>query len=108
VNGGTYTAANHVSAGWFDWQVNTSLSGVSSSEILYLSNNADNSTNNPDHMIYAYAPYVTNFFKMDNAGNGGMVSATYSTPVHAGTCKKIRIDLDGDTYYLLASTAPTD
>jgi len=108
LNGGTYTAANHVSAGWFDWQLNTPLSGVSSSEILYLSNNADNSTNNPDHMMYLYAPYVTNFFSMDGAGNGGMVSATYSTPVHAGTCKKIKVDLDGDTYYMLVSTAPTD
>jgi len=97
LTGGTWTAANHVSAIWGDWQLNATLSGISSTELIYLSNNANNATNNPANVMYIYAPYVTYLLNLNGATNGGMVasSATAGTMTYTVKCY-----IDGVAAYL--------
>jgi len=97
LTGGTWTAANHVSAIWADWQLNATLSGISSTELLYLTNNANNGTNNPANVMYIYAPYVTYLLNLNGATNGGMVasSATAGTMTYTVKCY-----IDGVAAYL--------
>ena len=96
--GGTWTAANKVAAGWFDWQLNTQVA-AGDTMILYLSNNANSGTANlnPTNVMYIYAPYVTYLLNLNAATNGGMVaaSATAGTMTHTVKCY-----IDGVAAYL--------
>ena len=76
--------------------------GVNS--FIYMANNSGGK--DLDDAIYLYGPDVLNFMRFQ--GCTSIVSSTYTTPLHGTLCKKIKISLDGTTYYLLASTAISD
>jgi len=90
LDGGTWTAANHISSVWADWQNNNDISAVSSSELLYMSNNANSTTGNPLHVFYIYAPRLTNFIAFDGltttAGSMVTASATAGTMTYTVKC----------------------
>lgn len=92
---GTWTAASHISSIWGDWQSNDDISAVSSSELAYLSNNANSTTGNPKHVFYIYAPRLTNFIAFEGltttAGSMVTASATAGTMTYTVKC------LIGDT-----------
>ena len=102
--GGTYTKVSHVSSLWADNQL-TTVPTSGEFELLYLSNNGGSAA--MGQAIYAYVPYVTNLLKIYGGTVGGMISATIgATGIHKTIVRKIKISIDGVTYYLLASTAP--
>lgn len=76
--------------------------GVNS--FIYMANNSGGK--DMDDAIYLYGPDVLNFIRFQ--GCTSIVSSTYTTPLHGTLCKKIKISLDGTTYYLLASTTISD
>jgi len=90
LDGGTWTHANHISSIWADWQNNNDISAVSSSELLYMSNNANNVTGNPLHVFYIYAPRLTNFIAFEGltttAGSMVTASATAGTMTYTVKC----------------------
>ena len=99
LDGGTWTHADHVSALWVDWQLNNDISAVSSSELAYLSNNANSETGNPTNVFYVYAPRVTNFITFSGVYTtaGGMCAASTT----AGTMSyTVRCIVNGTTAYL--------
>ena len=87
---GTWTAANHISSIWADWQNNDDISAASSSELFYMSNNANNVTGNPLHVFYIYAPRLTNFIAFEGltttAGSMVTASATAGTMTYTVKC----------------------
>jgi len=103
--GGTWTAANFVSAGWFDWQLNTAVA-AGNTQILYLSNNANNANYNPTNVMYVYSPYVTNFINFQNCGSAqvSFIGDTVTANPTIVTYKKIKVLIGSDTMYLLAVT----
>lgn len=103
INGGTYTAVSHACALWVDCQNATTVTS-GSTEMIYITHNGD-ATGAVDHVFYIYpGNRITNLMKIDTAS--GMVSAAENSAVHGTSSKKIKIDIDGTTYYLLASTVP--
>lgn len=81
LDGGTWTAANHVSALWVDWQLNSNLSGISHSELVYITNNANDGTaaNNPENVFYISSPMVDYFITfLSGSATGTNVGATAS------------------------------
>jgi len=108
LSGGTYTKANHVSAIWADNHLISSAGDVSNHELIYMTNNNTGAGSRTiGQAFYLYGVYVTNLIYLDSCTTGGMVSATAASAVHGTLTKKIRISIDGTTYYLLASTTPT-
>lgn len=108
LSGGTYTKANHVSAIWADNHLISSAGDVSNHELIYMTNNNTGSGSRTiGQAFYLYGVYVTNLIYLDSCTTGGMVSDTAASAVHGTSTKKIKISIDGTTYYLLASTTPT-
>jgi len=105
LDGGTYTKSGHVSAIWADSHLNKTVS-AGEYELIYMTHNTTNGTTMTSG-IYAYLPYVTNLLKLYGGTVGGMVSAASASALHGTLSKKIKINIDGTTYYLLASTNPT-
>ena len=97
--GGTWTAANHVSSIWGDWQSNDAITGASSTELLYLSNNANSETGNPSDVMYVYAPRMTNFIQFSGVYTtaGGMCAASSTAGTMTNT---LRCSVNGTTRYL--------
>ena len=104
LDGGTWTGANHVTALWGDWQLNETLSGISHTELLYLTNNANNATNNPTTVMYIYAPYMTYLFTLDGLAGTQMVSANTVADATFANWHSIKVYIDGAVHYLIAAT----
>lgn len=83
--------ANIVSATgvWADWQLNNDISAATSTQLLYLSNNANSDTGNPTNVMYVYAPRVTNFINFGNVytTSGGMCAASTTAGTMTNTVK---------------------
>jgi len=95
----TFTAG-HVVGIYIDNQLDATASGIEGiNAFIYMANNATESAAVEDG-IYFYHPNVTNFISFDT-GVGEMITATATT---SGTSKKIKIRIDGVTYYLNAYT----
>lgn len=60
-----------------------------------------------DHAINVYGPNVTYLFNLNGCATAGCVSAGTANDVHGGTGKRVKINIDGTSYYFLASTTPT-
>ncbi|GAG58739.1 unnamed protein product, partial [marine sediment metagenome] len=84
--------------------ISSDLAGISGNADLIRLANHDTGT--MDNVIDVYGPNVTNLFLLSSCMNGGMVSTDIgATAIFKTACKSIRINIDGTTYYLLASTA---
>jgi hypothetical protein len=87
--------ASHVCSAWLDSHQANAVTG--SHQLLYMTNNGAATM---DEAIYLYGgDKITSFAKFDTCA--GMVSDTAET---GGTAKKIKIDIDGVTYYINAYT----
>lgn len=87
--------ASHVCSAWLDSHQANAVTG--SHQLLYMTNNGAATM---DEAIYLYGgDKITSFAKFDTCA--GMVSDTATT---AGTSKKIKVDIDGVTYYINAYT----
>lgn len=87
--------ASHVCSAWLDSHQANTVTG--NHELLYMTNNGAATM---DNAIYLYGgDKITSFAKFDTCA--GMVSDTATT---SGTSKKIKIDIDGTTYYINAYT----
>lgn len=99
-DGGTYTAVSHLAAAWLDSHLTKTVT-AGNTEFLYISNNGSTTY---DNGIYVYAGNkITNLFNINTAS--GMVS---DNDAGGGTVdftnwRKIKIVLEGETYYLLAA-----
>ena len=88
--GGGAITASHVCSAWLDSHRNTAVTG--SHELLYMTNNG---TATMDQAIYVYGgDKITNLLSLNTVS--GMVSADAAV----GAVKKIKILIDGDTYYI--------
>ena len=93
IEASTATTASHVASGWFDSHQVNAITG--SFELLYLTNNG---TATMGQAIYLYGgDKITNLISLDTVG--GMVTDTATT---AGASKKIKISIDGSTFYINA------
>lgn len=91
--GGGAIAASHVASAWLDSHRNTAVTGEH--ELLYMTNNG---TATMDQAIYIYGGNkITNLVKLSTVS--GMVADTATTD---GASKKIKIDIDGSTFYINA------
>jgi hypothetical protein len=101
--GGTLTQVKYLSALSLS-SLATQVPSSGESQLLLMTN-ADNGAT-LDQLIYVDAgDRVTEFMHLVNVS--GMVSADIgATAIHKTVCKSIKINLDGTTFYLLASTAP--
>lgn len=99
---GVYTSISHMNALWLDSHLTKTITS-GNLEFLYITNNG---TSTFDNAIYIYGSNaITNLLAINTCS--GMVSADIgATAIHKTVCKSIKIDLDGTTFYLLASTAP--
>lgn len=87
--------ASHVCSAWLDSHQANAVTG--SHQLLYMTNNGAATM---DEAIFLYGGNnITSFVKFDTCS--GMVSDTATT---SGTSKKIKIDIDGTTYYINAYT----
>lgn len=60
-----------------------------------------------DNAINVYGPNLTNLLYLGGCTTVGCVGADIgATAIHKTICRSIKIDIDGVTFYLLASTAP--
>ena len=99
----TWTSGN-IACIYCDNLIAEDISGISgNADLIRLANHGAGM----DNAINVYGPHVTNLFLLSGCLNGGMVSAAEAAVVHSTLSKKIRISIDGVTYYLLASTEPT-
>jgi len=97
---GVFTKVNHVCGLWLDSHLAQTIT-AGSFEFIYMTNNGATQMNSVMHITRSR---VTNLFKID--GSGSMVAAAENSAVHGTSTKKIKINIDGTTYYLLASTVP--
>jgi len=93
--GSAAITASLVTSCWLDSQLNYAVTGVHN--LLHMTNNG--STTMDEAIRITAGNKITNLFTINTAS--GMVAATATT---AGTSKKIKISLDGVTYYLNAYT----
>lgn len=94
--GGGAITASHVTSGWFDSHRNTAVTG--NHELLYLTNNGSATM---DSVAYVYGgDKITNFVTFDTV-NGMVADATGESMT---ITHKIKIVIDGQTYYLQAGT----
>jgi len=70
---------------------------------IYMANNSGGKA--LDDAVYLYGPNVTNFINFNTCSS--IISAASASALHGTLSKKIKINIDGTTYYLLASTNPT-
>ena len=101
---GTLTAFGHACVLWLDNKLPTIAAGEHS--IIYMTNN-NSGSRTIGQAIYLYGVYVTNLINLNGCTSGGMVSNASASALHGTLSKKIKISIDGVTYYLLASTTPT-
>jgi hypothetical protein len=91
--------ASHVASIWADSHQANTVTGEH--ELIYMSNNGAATM---DSAMYIYAGNkITNLLKISTAS--GMVSDTAAT---TGASKKIKIDIDGTTYYINAYDGAPD
>jgi len=100
MDGGTYTLADSVSCGWFDWQLQSALAGVTKTSILQLTNNANQGAENPDNVFYLFTPYMKYLFNFqDGSATGGEIIAAGGT---GGLTRSYKIKCKyGDTEFYL-------
>lgn len=107
IDGGTYTEVRHLAAIWADWQLKQEVV-AGSTELLYLSNNANNVDNNPDQAIFIYGPNVPIFVNFNNCLLGAMVSTNPTVADYTFTSwRRIQIKIGDDTYCLIADEVTT-
>jgi len=76
MDGGVWTAARNVACGWFDWQLNNALAGITNTSILLLTNNANQGAENPDNVMYLFTPYMKYLLNFqDGSATGGEIIA---------------------------------
>lgn len=98
-NGGTYTAVGHVAACWLDSHLSQTVSAGHTS-FAYITNNGSTTF---EQVFYIYGGNkITAWASFDTCG--GMVDTGGTL---GGTLKKIRINIDGSPYYLIAGTTVT-
>jgi len=102
-DGGVYTAVSHVTSCWLDSHLAQAVT-AGEHELLYMTNNGSTTM---DQAIYVYAGNkITNLFNINTAS--GMLSANNAGAVAAQTgYRTIKIMLEDETYYLVASKAVT-
>jgi len=99
--------AGHVCGIYIENLIDADLSAMTGiSSMIYAANNSS-ATCTLDYGIYLYGPKVTNLLGLYDCTVGGCVSAGGTVGTHGTATLKIAIDIDGTTYYLLASTVPT-
>jgi hypothetical protein len=102
-DGGVYTAVSHVASAWLDSHLDQTVT-AGESELQYMTNNGE-TTLGQAFFIYA-GNKITNLFNINTAS--GMLSADNAGAVAAQTgYRTIKIVLEGETYYLVASKAVT-
>lgn len=85
--------ASHVAAGWLDSHQINEVTG--NFELLYMTHNGSATMG---QAMYIYGGnHITNLFKLDTVS--GMVADTATTD---GASKKIKIDIDGSTFFINA------
>lgn len=98
VDGGTYTAVSHLSGLWVDSHLNKAVtSGLT--ELIYMSNNGSKTL---DQAIYIYgnSGKISNLFRLDSMEEVGMITIGLATT--ADDARKIKISIDGTSYYVNA------
>lgn len=99
----TWTSGN-IACIYCDNLIDEDISGIAGeADLIRLANHGTGM----DNAINVYGPFVTNLFLLGGCSTGGMVSAASASALHGTLSKKIKISIDGVTYYLLASTTPT-
>ena len=99
--------AGHVCGIYIDNLIDADLSGIDGISAMIYSANNSWATCTLTYGWYHYGPGVTNLLGLYGCIVGGCVSDGGAIGVHGTVTKKIAIDIDGTTYYLLASTVPT-
>ena len=82
----------------------SSATGISA--MIYSANNAS-ATCTMGYNWYIYGPKVTYLLGIYDGTVSGCVSETTSNEKHGGTVRHLKLDIDGTSYYLIASTTPT-
>jgi len=101
MDGGVWTAARNVACGWFDWQLNNALAGITNTSILLLTNNANQGAENPDNVMYLFTPYMKYLlnFQEGSATGGEIIAAGGS----GGATRSYKIKCKyGDTEFWLS------
>jgi len=103
----TFTAG-HICGIYIENLIDADVSAINGiTAMIYSANNASG-TCTFDYGWYNYGPGITYLLGLyDCTAEGGCVSAGTADDVHGGAGVRIKIDVDGTPYYLLASTTPT-
>lgn len=99
--------AGHVCGIYIDNLIDADLSAIAGITAMIYSANNSSATCTMDYGWYHYGPKVTNLLGLYDCTVSGCVSAGGTVGTHGTATLKIAIDIDGTTYYLLASTVPT-
>jgi len=103
--GGTLTNVRQMCALWVDNQMATNPT-AGNCDMIYISNN-NQQGGVVDHIFNIYGANVQGgLFAFDTCMVGSNGFITDGSVAHAGDMVKIKLTVDGDAYYLLASTAP--
>jgi len=103
--GGTLTSVRQMCALWVDNQMATNPSS-GSCDMVWISNNNEQA-GVVDHIFRIYGANVQGgLFAFDTCMVGSNGFITDGSVAHGGDMVKIKCTVDGDDYYLLASTTP--
>lgn len=96
-DGGTYTAVDHVAAGWFDSHLSQTVTAGTAS-LLYLTNNG---TTTLDSVFFIYpGSKITNLFNIDSVDTG-LVSDITAGAATITNWRKIKCYIHGATKYMI-------
>jgi len=99
--------AGHVCGIYIENLIDADLSAIAGITAMIYSANNSSATCTMDYGWYHYGPKVTNLLGLYDCTVAGCVSAGGTVGTHGTATLKVAIDIDGTTYYLLASTVPT-
>ena len=99
----TYTSGG-IAGIYIDNLITSNMAGLSGNvDLMRIANHGGTMKS----AVHVYGPKITNFLKLTGCTTAGAVGANIgSTAIHKTICRPIAIDIDGTTFYLLASTAP--
>ena len=87
--------------------IDADVSGCTGISAMIYSANQASATCTFDYGWYNYGPAVTYLLGLyDCSANSGCLSDGTADDIHGGACKRLKIDIDGTDYYLIASTTP--